>query len=98
MIGRAPPPVNRAKVPRRMGYVGAAVKRPDDPRLLTGRGRYLDDLALPRMVHAAVVRSPHAHARIARMDLERARAAPGVVGLLTAEDVARRCKPYRGVL
>jgi carbon-monoxide dehydrogenase large subunit len=81
-----------------MSWVGASVKRPDAPRLLTGRGRYVDDLVLPRMLHAVVVRSPHAHARIASVDLGRARAAPGVVGVLTGEDVARLCRPYRGVL
>src|SRR5581483_2778107 len=81
-----------------MGLVGARLKRPDDPRLLTGRGRYVDDLVLPRMVHVAVVRSPHAHARVVGVDVEAARRAPGVVGLLTADDAARLCRPYRGVL
>ena len=80
------------------GRIGARVKRGDDPRLLTGRGRYVDDLTLPRMVHAAFVRSAHAHARLGRVDLERARRAPGVVGVLAGEAVARLCKPYRGVL
>src|SRR5215475_9486258 len=79
-------------------FVGARVKRGDDPRLLTGRGRYVDDLTLPRMVHAAFVRSAHAHARLARVDLERARGAPGVAGVLTGDAVARLCKPYRGLL
>jgi carbon-monoxide dehydrogenase large subunit len=81
-----------------MTYVGARVKRGDDPRLLTGHGRYVDDLPLARMVHVAFVRSPHAHAALRGLDLERARRAPGVVGLLTGGDVARLCRPYRGVL
>jgi carbon-monoxide dehydrogenase large subunit len=80
------------------GRIGARVKRSDDPRLLTGRGRYVDDLTLPRMVHVAFVRSAHAHARLARVDLEPARRLPGVVGVLTGETVARLCKPYRGIL
>ncbi len=80
------------------GRIGARVKRGDDPRLLTGRGRYVDDVALPRMVHAAFVRSAHAHARLVRVGLDRARRAPGVVGVLTGETVARLCKPYRGIL
>ena len=80
------------------GRIGARVKRGDDPRLLTGRGRYVDDLSLPRMVHAAFVRSPHAHARLVRIGLERARRARGVVGVLTGDAVAKLCKPYRGVL
>ena len=80
------------------GRIGARVKRGDDPRLLTGRGRYVDDVTLPRMVHAAFVRSVHAHARLVRVDADRARRAPGVVGVLTGGAVARLCKPYRGVL
>ncbi len=80
------------------GRIGARVKRGDDPRLLTGRGRYVDDVTLPRMVHAAFVRSAHAHARLVRIDLERARRAPGVAGVLTGDAVARLCKPYRGIL
>jgi carbon-monoxide dehydrogenase large subunit len=81
-----------------MAFVGARLKRPDDPRLLTGRGRYVDDLALPRLLHAAFVRSPHAHARVLHVDVERARAAPGVVGVLTGREAAALCRPYRGVL
>jgi carbon-monoxide dehydrogenase large subunit len=81
-----------------MAYVGASVKRADDPRLLTGRGRYVDDLVLPRMLHAAFVRSPHAHARVAALRLDAARRAPGVAAVLTGEDVAALCRPYRGVL
>src|SRR6185503_11948127 len=85
-------------VPAPAGHIGARVKRGDDPRLLTGRGRYVDDLTLPRMVHLAFVRSVHAHARLTRVELDAARRAPGVVGVLTGEDAARLCKPYRGVL
>src|SRR6185436_1184030 len=82
----------------RVPYVGSRLKRPDDPRLLTGRGRYVDDLVLPRMVHAAFVRSVHAHARVAHRDREAARRAPVGVAVLAGADVARLCKPYRGVL
>jgi carbon-monoxide dehydrogenase large subunit len=81
-----------------MPYVGRSVKRADDPRLLTGRGRYVDDLTLPRMVHTATVRSPHPHARIRHLDVEAARQAAGVVGVLTGADTARLCQPYRGIL
>ncbi len=81
-----------------MSYVGKRTKRPDDPRLLTGRGRYVDDHVLPRMVHVAFVRSPHPAARITRVDLGAARALPGVVATLTGEEVAKLCKPYRGIL
>src|SRR5499427_405571 len=85
-------------VPAPAGHIGARVKRGDDPRLLTGRGRYVDDLTLPRMVHVAFVRSAHAHARVTRVGLDDARRAPGVIGLLTGADAARLCRPYRGVL
>src|SRR5262245_33612249 len=55
-------------------------------------------MTLPRLVHAVFVRSVHAHARLLRVDLDRARRAAGVVGVLTGEAAARLCKPYRGVL
>jgi len=79
-------------------HVGSRAKRPDDPRILTGRGRYVDDLILPRMVHVAFVRSVHAHARLGRVGVGAARRAPDVVGVLTGAEAARLCKPYRGVL
>jgi carbon-monoxide dehydrogenase large subunit len=53
--------------------LGQAVPRTEDPRLLTGRGRYIDDFVLPRLAHAYMLRSPHAHARIRAIDT---RAAP----------------------
>ena len=81
-----------------MPHVGAPLKRLDDPRLLTGRGRYVDDITLPRMVHVVLVRSPHAHAAIARVDVTAAAKSPGVIGVLTGADAARLCKPYRGIL
>jgi aerobic carbon-monoxide dehydrogenase large subunit len=67
--------------------IGASVKRKEDPRLLTGRGCYVGDIALPGMVHAVVVRSPHAHAEIRRIDASRARAVPGVTLVATAADL-----------
>ena len=69
-------------------YVGQPVKRLEDPRLLTGRGRYTADIQLPRMVHMAFVRSDQAHARITGIDTEEARALPGVFGVFTAADFA----------
>lgn len=79
-------------------HVGSPRRRLDDPRLLTGRGKYVDDLALPRMAHVAFVRSPHAHARIARLEVEESRKSPGVVAVMTGDEAARLCRPYRGVL
>src|SRR5215475_3639433 len=81
-----------------MPYVGSSVKRGDDPRLLTGRGRFVDDLSLPRLLHVAIVRSPHAHARIVSLDVAAVRRAPGVTGVLTGGEAARLCQPYRGIL
>jgi carbon-monoxide dehydrogenase large subunit len=69
-------------------YIGRSVPRPSAAKLVEGRGTYTDDLVLPRMLVAAFVRSPHAHARIVGIDTTAARAAPGVVRVLTAEDFA----------
>jgi carbon-monoxide dehydrogenase large subunit len=68
-------------------YTGASVKRSEDPRILAGRGRYVDDLKLPGMLHAAFVRSPLAHARVLAVDASAARALPGVVAVLTGADL-----------
>jgi carbon-monoxide dehydrogenase large subunit len=81
-----------------MPQIGSSVTRADDPRLLTGRGRYVDDLMLPRMTHVAFVRSPHAHARITAVHVDDARRASGVEAVLTGDEVARLCRPYRGIL
>lgn len=68
--------------------VGAKVHRREDPRLISGHGRYVDDLTRPGMVHMAVVRSPHAHATINSIEVAEAKAAPGVLAVLTARDFA----------
>ena len=67
--------------------LGRSVRRKEDRRLLTGGGRYLDDLRLPDMLHAAIVRSQHAHARIAGVDTQAAAAMPGVVAVLRGGDL-----------
>src|SRR5882724_3103299 len=67
---------------------GARVRRREDPRLVTGQGRYVADVALPGLLHVAVHRSPHAHARIVRVDSSEARRRPGVVHVLVPADVA----------
>src|SRR5690606_17793921 len=76
----------------------AALPRADAKRLLAGRGRYVDDLRFSRMVHAACLRSPYAHARIVHIDSSTAASAPGVLRVLTGADVAKLCTPYVGVL
>ena len=67
--------------------IGQPVRRVEDQRLVTGRGRFTDDVNLPGQVYGFVVRSPHAHARIRRIDTSKAMAAPGVLAVLTAADV-----------
>jgi carbon-monoxide dehydrogenase large subunit len=79
-------------------YIGRTVPRADARRLLEGRGRFVDDLSLPRMLHAAFLRSPHAHARIAAIDTAAATAAHGVVRVLTGADLVAVVEPYVGVL
>jgi carbon-monoxide dehydrogenase large subunit len=71
-----------------MAVLGSAIKRREDPDLLAGRGDYTDDLTLPGMAHAIIVRSPHAHARIRGVDTTRAAAAPGVIAVYTGQDIA----------
>jgi len=68
--------------------LGQPVPRFEDPRLLRGGGRYVDDMVLPRMAFGHVLRSPHAHARIRAIDTVRAKAAPGVLAILTGSDWA----------
>ena len=70
------------------GGIGKSVPRREDARLLTGRGRYAADFTLPGQAYAFVLRSPHAHAAIAGIDVTKARAAPGVLAVLTAKDAA----------
>jgi carbon-monoxide dehydrogenase large subunit len=67
--------------------IGQGVPRFEDPRLLQGGGRYTDDIMLPGMVHGVVLRSPHAHAKIKSIDTKAAKAAPGVLAVLTSDDV-----------
>jgi len=79
-------------------YIGRSVPRPNLARLTQGRGHYVSDVVLPRMVHVAFVRSPHAHARIKRIDTEAARKAPGVVVVITGVELAKVITPWVGVL
>lgn len=79
-------------------HVGRPLPRPNAKRLVAGRGNYVTDMKLPRMLHAAFVRSPFAHARILRIDVEAARVAPGVALVATGEDLAKLCTPWVGTL
>lgn len=73
--------------------IGQPVRRVEDQRLVTGRGRYTDDINLPGQAWGYVVRSPHAHARIRRIDTAAARSAPGVLAVFTAEDLGDAAVP-----
>jgi carbon-monoxide dehydrogenase large subunit len=74
-------------------YTGASIKRSEDPRILTGAGRYVDDIKLPGMLHAAFVRSPLAHAGVLSVDVLAAQALPGVVAVLTGADLEAMTVP-----
>ena len=78
---------------RGVAYIGRSVLRREDARLLTGRGQFIADLELPRMLHAAFIRSPVAHARIRSVDLSAAAAAPGVALALSGPDLVRQLPP-----
>jgi aerobic carbon-monoxide dehydrogenase large subunit len=73
--------------------MGAEVKRKEDPRLVTGTSAYVGDITVPGMQYVAFVRSPHAHARIGRIDTSRATARPGVSRVLTGQDIKAYCQP-----
>ena len=79
-------------------YVGQPVRRVEDARLLRGRGQYVDDLRLPGMLHAAFLRSPHAHAHLVRVDVETARRREGVAAILDGPAMRAHCRPVRAVI
>jgi carbon-monoxide dehydrogenase large subunit len=78
-------------------FVGARVSRVEDRRLLAGAGRYVDDVRVPGMLHAAFVRSPFPHAEIGSIDVSDARALPGVHLILTGDDLKTRTYPFLGL-
>jgi CO/xanthine dehydrogenase Mo-binding subunit len=79
-------------------YIGKSVPRPNLDRLMQGRGLYVSDMVLPRMAHVVYLRSPHAHARIVRIDADAAKPAPGVVAVVTGAELATVITPWVGVL
>jgi aerobic carbon-monoxide dehydrogenase large subunit len=76
------------------GWIGRPLPRFEDVRFTTGAAQFVDDLRLPDLLHASFVRSQYAHGRLRDVDVERARAAPGVVAVLTAADIAGRVGPF----
>src|SRR5262250_719824 len=90
--------VNPGAVDRPNSYIGKSVPRPNAAKLVEGRGQFVDDLVLPRLVHVAFIRSPYAHAKIGRIDAAAALTIPGVVRVFTGADLARHCTPWVAVL
>jgi aerobic carbon-monoxide dehydrogenase large subunit len=74
--------------PEQQKLIGAGVKRKEDYRFLTGAGQYTDDVVMPQQSYGVFLRSPHAHAKIARIDMEAALKSPGVIGIFTGKDMA----------
>ena len=91
-------PSGLSALDRPNSYIGRSVPRPNLARLTQGRGQYVTDIALPRMVHVAFVRSPHAHARIKNIEAAEAKSAPGVVAVVTGAELAKVITPWVGVL
>ena len=89
---RTAAPVRESEKPE--GLIGKRIPRRESMRLLRGRGRYVGDIKLPRMLHLAFARSPHAHARIVSIDGERARQSPGVAFVLTGRDLLAHSKGF----
>jgi aerobic carbon-monoxide dehydrogenase large subunit len=79
-------------------YIGKTVPRPNLDRLMQGRGLYVSDLELPRMAHVVFLRSPHAHAKIVAIDAAEAKLKPGVIAVVTGQDLATVITPWVGVL
>ena len=79
-------------------FIGKSVSRAGAKRLLEGRGTFVDDMTLPRMVHVAFCRSPFAHAKFGAINSEAAKAASGIISVVTGRELAEYCTPWVGVL
>src|SRR3954467_3581020 len=97
-MGRAELPLHAPGTRVERGYIGESVPRPNVQRLLQGRGAFIDDLRFPRLAHVAFFRSPYAHARMRKLDLSKAQAAPGVIAVVDGRAVAEYCTPWVAVL
>ena len=76
-------------------YIGKTTRSKEGPRHVTGRGHFIDDIILPGMLHAVVLRSPHAHARLVSVDSKETEAAPGVLAVITPEEIKRKSNPFK---
>ncbi len=90
--------INPRSVDLPNSYIGRSVPRPNTKKLVEGRAQYTDDIVLPRTVHVAFVRSPHARARIAKIDTAAALAVPGVLRVFTGQDLKAHCTPWVATL
>jgi carbon-monoxide dehydrogenase large subunit len=81
-------PQTLSELDRPNSYIGKSVPRPNLDRLLQGRGLYVSDLELPRMTHVVFVRSPYAHAKIVTIDTSAPKKMPGVIAVVTGEELA----------
>ena len=74
-------------------YIGAPIRRKEDKRFLTGQGQFVDDVTLPNLHHAAILRSPHAHAQVLSIDISSALEAEGVLDVITYKDIEAAVEP-----
>ena len=98
MTATSATPETLSVLDRPNSYIGKTVPRPNLDRLLQGRGLYVSDIELPRMAHVVFLRSPHAHARIERIDTEAAKQMVGVIAVVTGPELANVITPWVGVL
>ena len=98
MTGESAKPEGLSILDRPNSYIGKTVPRPNLDRLMQGRGAYVSDIELPRMAHVVFLRSPHAHARILRIDAAAAKQMPGVIAIVTGKELADVITPWIGVL
>jgi carbon-monoxide dehydrogenase large subunit len=98
MTERAARPEALSVLDQPNSYIGKTVPRPNLDRLMQGRGQYVSDLELPRMAHVVFLRSPHAHAKIIGIDTAAAKKMPGVIAVVTGQELASFITPWVGVL
>ena len=98
MTAASEKPEGLSMLDRPNSYIGKTVPRPNLDRLMQGRGHYVSDLELPRMVHVVFLRSPHAHAKIIGIDSAAAKKLPGIVAIVTGPELASVITPWVGVL
>src|SRR3979490_1086632 len=91
-------PETLSALDRPSSYIGKVVPRPNLERLMQGRGLYVSDMELPRMAQVVFLRSPHAHAKILKIDADAAKRLRGVIAVVTGEELAAVITPWVGVL